>query len=152
MIITSVRVFTRKKLSKQQTALVERTSFDVAKHLSNAAECTNHPAHCQYHFKLAYEAFISCSVEYFLTEQARHVVDYDTFCDFMERVSEIANSFKLMTRADRQLLTNLLTDAINLSFRWLKPTKLNRELIIYLHSVRITNANAAPFNPEKEAA
>lgn len=152
MTVTSVRVFTRKNLSKQETALVERASSDVAKHLTNAAECINHPAHCKYHFKLANEAFISCSVEYFLTEQARHVIDYDTFCDFMEHVSEIANSFKLMTRADRQLLTNLLTDAINLSFRWLTPSKSNQELIIYLHSVRITNANAAPFNPEKEAA
>lgn len=150
--ITSVRVFSRKKLSKQETDLVERVISDVGKHLTHAAESVNYPAHRLYHFKLAYAASINCTVEFFLTEQARHVVDYETFISFMEFVGETANSFKLMTIADRQFLTNLLTDAINLAFRWLPPSKRNQELIIDLHVSRVANANTVPFNRVKAAA
>ncbi len=152
LAVTSVRVFTRKKLSKQETDLVEQAIYDVAKHLTDAAEFSNYPAHRLYHFKLAYAASTNCTVEYFLTEQARHVVDYETFISFMEYVCETANSFKLMTIANRQLLTNLLTDAISLAFRWLTPSKRNQELIIDLHVSRVANANTVPFNRVKAAA
>lgn len=152
MIVTNVRVFSSKKLSKRENVFIERSISNIAKHLTDAAECTNYPAHRKYHFKLAYEAFATCTVEYALTEQARQVVDYDSFCNFMAHVGETTKSLGLMSRADRQLLTNLLTDAINLSFRWIKLTKANMELIIDIHGTRIANANTVPFSPVKEAA
>lgn len=151
MTVTSLRIFAMKKPSRHESALVERALSDVARHLSNAAECLAYPSHCKYHFKLAYDASAKCPVEYVLTEQARHVIDGDTFGCFMEYVLETANAFRVMTRADRKLLTNLLTDAINLAFRWLTPCKSNRELIIHLHVIRANNANVLPFNQAEVA-